>query len=290
MLTVSIAPDGPDVAEYWRGRLDIDRGLARAYGHETLAWLNDGAYLDDNGESIDIRALVDSSVSRTIDIPPERDLPDVVPQPTAKTHVEVANESTLSAALRLVKAGETPLVLNMANGVAPGGGWLHGSRAQEENLCRSSALWSTLRDSAMYATHSASGNYESSDWMIVSPDVPVLRADDGTPLDEPWLVSFITSAAPVAYRMDPTRSAELLERRIHRLLLVAASLGYRSLVLGAWGCGAFRNDPVRTAAVFSEALAGPFDGVFDHVVFAITDWSPERATLGPFVDAFRAAA
>ena len=289
MLTVSNAPDAPDVAEQWRRLLDIDRGLARAYGHETLAWLTDGAYLDDNGESVDIRALVDASIDRTIDIPPERDLPDVVPQPTAETHVEVANETTLSAALRLVEAGETPLVLNMANGVAPGGGWLHGSRAQEENLCRSSALWSTLRDSAMYATHSASGNYESSDWMIISPDVPVLRGDDGVPLGEPWLVSFVSSAAPVAHQVGPERSAQLMERRIHRLLHVAASQGYRSLVLGAWGCGAFRNDPVRTADVFREALAGPFDGVFDRIVFAITDWSPERATLGPFVDAFTAA-
>ena len=80
-----------------------------------------------------------------------------------------------------------------------------------------------------------------------------------------------------------------MARRMHRLLHVAASQGHRSLVLGAWGCGAFRNDPVRTADVFREALAGPFDGVFDRIVFAITDWSPERATLGPFVDAFTAA-
>ena len=70
---------------------------------------------------------------------------------------------------------------------------------------------------------------------------------------------------------------------------VARALGTTSLVLGAWGCGAFGNDPVRTAADFRDALETDFTGHFSDVLFAVTDWSPERKTLGPFRDTFARA-
>ena len=57
-------------------------------------------------------------------------------------------------------------------------------------------------------------------------------------------------------------------------------------MLGAWGCGAFGNDAERTAGDFRRALEGEFDGAFSDVVFAVTDWSPERRFLGPFRDTF----
>ena len=50
--------------------------------------------------------------------------------------------------------------------------------------------------------------------------------------------------------------------------------------------GAFANDPRRTAEDFRQALEGDFLGAFSEVVFAITDWSPERWFLGPFRDVF----
>jgi uncharacterized protein (TIGR02452 family) len=59
-----------------------------------------------------------------------------------------------------------------------------------------------------------------------------------------------------------------------------------TLVLGAWGCGAFGNDPLRTARDFRSALEGAYAGGFREVVFAITDWSDERRFLGPFRDVF----
>lgn len=57
--------------------------------------------------------------------------------------------------------------------------------------------------------------------------------------------------------------------------------------MGAWGCGAFGNDAELTAQHFRTALEGEFKGVFSDIVFAITDWSPERKFLGPFSDVFR---
>ena len=140
----------------------------------------------------------------------------------------------------------------------------------------------------MYAHHRRRPEPDSTDWVILSPEVPVFRDESGAGLEEPWLFDVITSAAPVAHRVGQPRSCDLLERRIHRVLEVAAAFSYDSLVLGAWGCGAFGNDPVRTADDFARALEQEFCGCFERVVFAITDWSPARKFLGPFRDRFSA--
>jgi len=191
--------------------------------------------------------------------------------------------------LRLVEQGERPLALNFANGVHPGGGFLCGARAQEEVLCRSSALYQTLVGDPMYEYHAKRPLPDSSDWAIYSADVPVFRADDGTELDRPWTVSFLTAAAPHAPRVGQPASGDLLEARIVRVLAIAHAYRHESLVLGAWGCGEFKNDPHRTARDFREALSGEFRGRFSRVVFAITDWSSERRFLGPFRNAFQPA-
>jgi uncharacterized protein (TIGR02452 family) len=153
-------------------------------------------------------------------------------------------------------------------------------------LCRSSALFVTLKADPMYTVHRKRPSPDSTDWAIYSPGVPVFRTDDGTPLDEPWRVSFLTCAAPYAPSVGQPLSGDLLEKRIGRVLAIAQAYGYSSLVLGAWGCGAFRNAPHRTAADFRAALEGPFAGAFEHVVFAIADWSAERRYLGPFREVF----
>lgn len=62
--------------------------------------------------------------------------------------------------------------------------------------------------------------------------------------------------------------------------------GHVALVLGAWGCGVFQNDPARVAELFREALAGRFRGAFTHAVFAVLDTSPEQRFLRPFQRAF----
>ena len=129
---------------------------------------------------------------------------------------------------------------------------------------------------------------ESSDWVILSPGVPVFRRDDGVSLPEPWETSFITCPAPYAPRVGQPRSGDLLERRIRRLLAVAHAYAFDTLVLGAWGCGAFANDGTRTARDFRAALETDFAGAFREVVFAIADWSSDRRFLGPFRDAFSA--
>jgi uncharacterized protein (TIGR02452 family) len=144
-----------------------------------------------------------------------------------------------------VEARHRPLALNFANGIYPGGSFLSGARAQEEVLCGSSALYKTLFGDPMYEAHKKRPRKDSTDWAIYSPDVPVFRHDDGTELDRPWLLSFITCAAPYAPEVGQPESGDLLQRRIHRVLAIGQAFGYWTLVLCACGCGAFGND--RTA-------------------------------------------
>ena len=114
----------------------------------------------------------------------------------------------------------------------------------------------------------------------------MFRRDDGTELDGPWPLCFLTCAAPYAPAIGQPESGDLLQKRIHRVLGIARAYGHSALVLGAWGCGAFENRPNRTADDFLQALEGEFSGAFSDVVFAITDWSPERRYLRPFRDLF----
>jgi uncharacterized protein (TIGR02452 family) len=227
--------------------------------------------------------MMKTAMSRKISIPPTARLPPF-PKEMKSTQmlVEVTNETTLAAARRLLDEGCDPLALNFASGSQPGGGFRSGALAQEECLSRSSGLFSTIDGDEMYKTRVKG----STDWVILSPAVPVFRTDSGEELPAPWAANFITCAAPHASVVGDNAN-EIMRQRIHRLLEVAQAYGYRSLVLGAWGCGAFRNDPLETARSFRALLEGKFSGAFARVVFAITDWSPNRKFLGPFRDVMR---
>jgi uncharacterized protein (TIGR02452 family) len=276
--------DSEAMASSRRRELDIPRDVAVRLGRSAVEASRNGKYFAPSGEEISWRHAVETALSTRRSIPPDTALSEFVHARHPRLIVQVSNETTMGASRRLVERGLRPLALNFANGVHPGGGFLNGARAQEETLCRSSALYSTLVGDRMYAEHRKRSRPDSTDWAIYSPDVPVFRTDDGTELDEVWLLSFLTCAAPVASVIGQPEAGDLLEKRIHRVLDIARSHAYSAVVLGAWGCGAFGNDARRTAMDFRKALENEYRGSFSEVVFAITDWSPERKFLGPFRD------
>jgi uncharacterized protein (TIGR02452 family) len=204
----------------------------------------------------------------------------------------VTNESTLSAARRLLDTCERAAALNFASAKNPGGGFLSGARAQEESLARDSGLFACLDGNPMYEFHRQRSDPLYTDYAIYSPDVPVFRDDNGALLEEPYLVSFITAPAPnakVVLERRPERRAEVshaLKERIAKVLAIAGRHGQETLVLGAWGCGVFGNRPAEVASLFREAFETYSYGVFRRVVFAILDWSEERRFIGPFQQEF----
>jgi uncharacterized protein (TIGR02452 family) len=144
----------------------------------------------------------------------------------------------------------------------------------------------------MYPYHRSHGDTLYSDYVIYSPSVVVFRDNDGKLLETPFVCSFLTAPAPNAgavLQRDPTRGDELrlaLRNRINKVLSVAATQGYDAIVLGAWGCGVFKNDPRDVAAQFQAALTGDFAGVFRFISFAILDRSSGGAVIAPFEQAF----
>ncbi len=272
----------------------MKRSTAAELGRETVRILEVGRYTTPAGAIVEIADMQASSVSGTCTYPPDVSVPRVGPG-DRQTRITVANESTLAAARQLVAEGHRPAALNFASARHPGGGFLGGARAQEESLARSSGLYACLNGNPMYAFHQAQADALYSDYAIYSPDVPVIRDDEGKLLDEPYLCSFITAPAPnakVVLERDRGRRAEIrnaMERRIRKVLSIAAAHGHEALVLGAWGCGVFGNDTEEVAELFHRALAYHFQGVFAKVLFAVLDWSEERRFIGPFERWFASA-
>lgn len=267
------------------------RGIARENEEIVAA----GSYRTSDGPEVSLAEAVRAAREGTRVVGP-----GPVPVPAAEpvpTVVEVTAESSLEAARRLAGEGTDPVaVLNFASARNPGGGYLHGAQAQEEALCRGSALYSCLlRAPEYYAHHRSDRDPFYSDRVIHSPAVPVFRDDRGRLLDEPYSVGFLTAAAPnagVIARKAPERSAEVpaaLASRAGRVLETAAAHGYRRLVLGAWGCGVFMNDPAQVAEAFRVLLApgGRCEGRFAHVVFGVLDRTRGATTRAAFENTLR---
>lgn len=283
------AQDSPERAARCCTLSQLPRQQAAALAQSALAAIAAGTYLNAAGQPVDWGAAVAAAVAAKLSLPADAVLPPAGPLGFAVTQVQVVNESTLAAARRLTATTQRVLALNFANGLHPGGGFQQGNHGQESLLCRSSALFATLSGDPMYAAHAARPLPDSTDWAILSPEVPVFRADDGTLLDPPWPLGILTCAAPYAPKLGQEAAAALMQTRIRRVLAIARAYRYTRLVLGAWGCGTYGNDPARIAAIFHAALKEQA-GAFQTVVFAIADWSPERLFLTPFAAEFKADA
>lgn len=98
----------------------------------------------------------------------------------------------------MVKEFEKPLVMNFANAVHPGGGFLKGARAQEEALCRYSTLYKSIssnKASEMYHYNIRNSSPIDSDYMFLIPNVSVFRNKELELLPELFNVSVITIPA-----------------------------------------------------------------------------------------------
>lgn len=187
------------------------------------------------------------------------------------------------------------LVLNLANPVNPGGGVRRGAKAQEEDLCRRSSLLLSLEGREAWAYYSYNRNlhtYMGSDGIIITPDVEILKDENGNLLEDSVIVSVMTCAAPMVQRglegMSDEEYREMVYKRITGMLKTAAYLGYKVLVLGAFGCGAFGNDARVVSDLFYKAIKEfDYDGMsavdfFRRIDFAVLDHSPDQYNFRQF--------
>ena len=105
--------------------------------------------------------------------------------------------------------------------------------------------------------------------------MPIIKDEAGEPLDAPTLASMITAPAVntgVVLRQEPANIEwiePVLKRRMEMVLALCLKHNHKTLVLGAWGCGVFQNDPAVVAGMFKELLLGKYKNQFERVVFAI---------------------
>ena len=202
---------------------------------------------------------------------------------------EVTCEDSFAAARRLNK----PMVMNFANAHSAGGGFRLGANAQEEALCRCSTLYASITSSQaaeMYRYNNTHISAVESDYMLLSPEVCVFRDEHCALLEKPFTAAVITLPAPNrrgAAMLAPKKLiAETMTRRIRIMLHIAAKHGYRELVLGAWGCGAFGNSPEDVSGYFKSVLIGEEYGrCFDRVVFAVYG-KPDGTNITAFRQTF----
>jgi uncharacterized protein (TIGR02452 family) len=214
--------------------------------------------------------------------------------PRYDTEIVVSARSTLAAGRSLTERFAHVACLNFASARHPGGGFIGGSQAQEESLARASGLYPTLQTQpAFYEYHHHNPSALYSDHMILSPHVPVFRDDQDRLILQPWTTTFLTAAAVnagVLRRNDPTLVPQIvptMQRRARMVLAMAAHHGCEALVLGAWGCGVFQNNPTTIARIFAEALNdSALTGVFKAVDFAIYDSMVGQPTLRAFRSMF----
>ena len=212
--------------------------------------------------------------------------------------IECLKMDSLSAARRQYKdymqtfthSDKPVLVLNFASPLKPGGGVWTGAKSQEQDLCHKSSLLLSLESDPskkFYNYHHNLRTYLASDAMIISPQVEIIRDENDELLKNMTdTVAVLTCSAPMVtddlYGMSNEQYQDILFQRIANIFKCAAHFGYDHLVLGAWGCGAFGNDPEVVAGLFYKAMIESiYDGkrifeLFRKIDFAVLDKTPSK--------------
>lgn len=224
---------------------------------------------------------------------------------TKKAKVVVSSKRSLEAAEPYAKNGRQVCVLNFASASNPGGGVVNGSSAQEECICRCSTLYPCLNTTEMwesfYMPHRKANNPLYNNDCIYTPDVWVFKSDidfpEPLPKEERWNVNILTCAAPnlrerpsnamnpnagtTAAKISSVELEKLLMERIRRIFDVAVAKCNEVLILGAFGCGAFRNPPELVAKVFYDVMQD-YLYYFETIEYAVYHTEREIANYEAF--------
>lgn len=206
----------------------------------------------------------------------------------------VVNQAAVEVITELYQAGlENIGVLNFASAKNPGGGFLNGAMAQEESLAASSGLYGTqLRQPRYYEANRACKSMMYTHHAIYSPDVVFFRDGKFELLANPVFASVLTLPAvnygQVILKGEDKYQAEIvMKERMALSLALFAKHGHRTLVLGAYGCGVFRNDPVKVAQWWKELIEDEgYGSFFDEIIYAVLDRSKDQACIEAFENTF----
>lgn len=237
------------------------------------------------------------STKNQILIPEDMQVADMMSEIERKCTQFIAQANVLVSTKRTYEAasaykGKKVCVHNFASATNPGGGVTKGSSAQEECLCRCSTLYFNLNTSDMwagfYSPHRNAQDPLHNDDCIYTPNVTVFKTDTAEPKLMPeadWYhVNVITCAAPNLRLMpsnamnsgDGMKQVKLADKdlynlhvkRLSRIMEVAVAGGNEVVVLGAFGCGVFENNP-EVVARASKEVVSKYADCFEVIEFAI---------------------
>lgn len=204
----------------------------------------------------------------------------------------VSAKRTLEAASAYAYTGKKVCVLNFASATNPGGGVTRGSSAHEEAICRCSTLFPNLNEQRMwnnfYNPHRRQHNPLHNDDCIYTPGVIAFKSDTNNPKllpEEKWYsVNVLTCAAPnlrekpsngmnsgdgnASVHVSREELQALHEKRMRKVLEIAANKENDVVILGAFGCGAFCNPPLIVAQAMKNVVQ-EFQTCFETIEFAV---------------------
>lgn len=262
---------------------DIRTMRAEVFKH-TVAVVGEGHYMTESGKRIefpDERAMMKNTKFYSQPITVED-----IPVLEIQTEVRVENMDCLYAAKELLESGFNPAVLNMASRQNPGGGVYSGAGAQEENLFRRTNLFKSMFRFASYAGQyglKKSFHQYPLDRVyggVYVPNAVVFKDSEQNNyalLENYFTVSFI--AVPGVNRPDLDEKGRLVspfvdavKNKIRTIFRIGLIHGHDSLVLGALGCGAFKNPPAHIAELFHEVMdEKEFKNKYRLLYFAILE-------------------
>jgi len=253
---------------------------------ETVNFINAGGYLQHrfNEDIFKARLYTPNEL---------KELSVQVPKDTPNATVTVYNQDTCECAKRFASNGYT-CILNFASAKHVGGGFLGGAVAQEECICRMSTLYASINSNyakEYYIHNNQNDNSEPmySDYTIFSPCVEVIRNGQYDLLDTPYTISAITSPAVNVHKARGCSDIEIFNCMLQRaeyILKIAVDNQVKNLILGAWGCGVFGNNPKDVAQQFKHLLFEKgYIKCFENVSFAVYDRYSD--TFNSFKEAFQ---
>lgn len=282
------------------------RAESKRIAEETVKIFQRGSYINLQHNVVELKQLQQAAMNNTILYKPEeltndfvlQSIENIVEKVTQRSRVEtiikLVAEPTLTA-LSIIKNNEDPNdckhigILNFASAKNPGGGFLSGAQAQEESLARASGLYFCLKErqcARYYTENKRDEKCVYTNHTIFSVGVPIIRMDDGLLLDSPILASIITvpavnaGVAMTRLKGSPANNKkqilEVQRARIRFTMAIAAKNDCDCLILGAFGCGVFKNDPAEIARIFYELLQDEFKNCFSMIYFAIPNANSEN--------------
>ena len=262
---------------------------------QTLSAFEAGYYMSD-GRKVEVSGLHRNSMNQiTLHTPESIDSIEI--NNVANDHEPVYKLIPLPvvSALSELKVRDSIGILNFASAKNPGGGFLNGAQAQEESLAMCGNLYLTqIKKPEYYHANRVCNSMLYTDYMIYSKDVVFIREDTNEFWRKPMIASVLTAPAVnmgqylLKENANISHAETVMKDRMRKILKVFASQGDKTLILGAYGCGVFRNDPKTIAGFFVDLLKGEdLESHFQELIFAVYDSSKSKNVYNAFEQVLR---